>query len=276
LGSGLDGTVIRGLLYPSMSKITNFSEFNAGPTWMESRGPLRLMCNLNDLFTQRFPRTSEDSLAQHLHVIGFCLGKIELLLETIDLDKMEWMYVLDFCNQVALSVPQSSSLQEAQARIAPFSPRSNPFSGKSGNSLLYFMLTELQHPRPVELLHGRVEPSLYDTEIFDPKNELHLLWREHVKSIMNGRRFFATKDGFVGFAPAEAEIGDIVYILASGPVPYIVREAHCHHVEPIPATAQRVSTYAFVGESYVAGVMDANKFMHFVGREDSFDELILC
>ena len=93
---------------------------------------------------------------------------------------------------------------------------------------------------------------------------------------MNGRRFFATKDGFVGFAPAEAEIGDIAYILASGLVPYIVWEAHCHHVELIPATAQRASAYAFVGESYVAGVMDANKFMHFVGREDSFDELILC
>jgi hypothetical protein len=271
---------VRAPLYPIIKSTPNFQQFNAGPSWMEGRGPLRLWYDLNDLFIQRFPQKSEDSLVQHLHVIGYFLGKIDLLLETIDLDNMQWMDVLDFCNQVALSVPKRLSLQSTQARITPFSIGSYYFDVIPGNSLLRSMIVDVGHPRRTELYtelqYELVEPSLYDPRIFDPENKSHLLWGGHVKGIMNGRRFFAINDGFVGFAPAEAEIGDSVYILASGPVPYIVRETHCLHVEPTSTSAKRVPTYAFIGESYVAGVMDANGFMSFVGKQERYDDLILC
>ncbi len=64
-----------------------------------------------------------------------------------------------------------------------------------------------------------------------------------VEFACRGRRYFSTKNGRVGIGPADALPGDIVCIFFSGPTPYIIRPT------------QSVSTYKFLGESYVHGLM---------------------
>ncbi|KAJ3572200.1 hypothetical protein NPX13_g5130 [Xylaria arbuscula] len=56
-----------------------------------------------------------------------------------------------------------------------------------------------------------------------------------------GRRFFKTKRGLFGLAPASARNGDHVVVLFGGKVPFILRDFGLHHL---------------VGESYVHGIMD--------------------
>jgi hypothetical protein len=56
------------------------------------------------------------------------------------------------------------------------------------------------------------------------------------------KRIFARKGGYIGLGPADAQIGDVVVILVGCNVPVILR----------PSSNQ----WRFVGESYVAGIMD--------------------
>jgi hypothetical protein len=56
------------------------------------------------------------------------------------------------------------------------------------------------------------------------------------------KRIFLTKGGYIGLGPADALIGDMVVILVGCNLPVILR----------PSSNQ----WRFVGESYMAGIMD--------------------
>ena len=60
-------------------------------------------------------------------------------------------------------------------------------------------------------------------------------------------RLFFTANGFVGTGPNAVEPGDSIYVLAGGPLPYVLR--------PVPDAAC-VNTFELVGSCYVHGVMD--------------------
>ncbi|KAF0322271.1 heterokaryon incompatibility protein [Colletotrichum asianum] len=57
-----------------------------------------------------------------------------------------------------------------------------------------------------------------------------------------GRRFFITKKGYMGLAPAGAETGDNVVVLFGSHVPFILR-------------GREAGDYEVVGETYVSGIM---------------------
>lgn len=63
------------------------------------------------------------------------------------------------------------------------------------------------------------------------------------KAIICGRSFFVTTRGYFGIGPAEALIGDSVYILCGGPVPHVVRTC-------------KKGDYVLIGECVVPRVMD--------------------
>lgn len=60
-----------------------------------------------------------------------------------------------------------------------------------------------------------------------------------------GRRYFSTKKGYIGIAPADTKPGDVVCIFFSGPTPFIIRPS------------EFVSSYTFLGECYVHGLMNS-------------------
>jgi len=57
-----------------------------------------------------------------------------------------------------------------------------------------------------------------------------------------GRRFFTTKNGYMGLSPSLARIDDIIVILLGGKTPFILRKIGTRG-------------YRFIGERYVQGMM---------------------
>jgi hypothetical protein len=58
-----------------------------------------------------------------------------------------------------------------------------------------------------------------------------------------GRRFFTTKNGYMGLCPSLARIDDQIVILLGGRTPFILRKT-------------KKNRYRFIGECYVHGMMN--------------------
>ena len=67
---------------------------------------------------------------------------------------------------------------------------------------------------------------------------------------VKGRKFVATKCGYMGFCPIQCKKGDVITVLAGGTVPFVFR----------PDESSRKSglegRYTMIGDSYVHGIMD--------------------
>ncbi|KAK0714092.1 hypothetical protein B0T26DRAFT_650377 [Lasiosphaeria miniovina] len=64
---------------------------------------------------------------------------------------------------------------------------------------------------------------------------------------MLGRRLVVTRKGYLGAAPRSAQVGDGVYVLAGGHVPFVLRRDQSGGSAP--------STFWLVGDCYVHGLM---------------------
>lgn len=60
--------------------------------------------------------------------------------------------------------------------------------------------------------------------------------------------FFITHQGYIGVGPEDTQVGDLVYVLFGGEVPFLLRE--------IPESQDRRGTHTYVGHTYVHGIMD--------------------
>jgi len=58
-----------------------------------------------------------------------------------------------------------------------------------------------------------------------------------------------TEKGYIGLAPAKTEPGDRIAVLFGGRVPYILRQNQ-------PDNSTEPTTWTFIGDSYVHGIMD--------------------
>lgn len=63
------------------------------------------------------------------------------------------------------------------------------------------------------------------------------------KRLSNGR-FCVTKRGYLGFAPPEAHLGDVICVLHGGAVPFVLRRTFSHDSE-----------HRLIGECYIHGIM---------------------
>lgn len=80
-------------------------------------------------------------------------------------------------------------------------------------------------------------------------------YEDAVKIAIDGRRFFMSKDGYIGLAPAEARIGDTVCVFFGGNVPYVIRELEVSDKSSSPA-------FELVGPSYLHGANKAEAVRH--------------
>jgi hypothetical protein len=74
--------------------------------------------------------------------------------------------------------------------------------------------------------------------------------RDEMRRIMLHRCLFATKGGYTGFCLETCRVGDEVWLLEQGPVPYILRPVQGSVSDNQPPK------YRFCGECYVHGVME--------------------
>jgi hypothetical protein len=66
--------------------------------------------------------------------------------------------------------------------------------------------------------------------------------KTRIAHMISGRKILVSESGHCGLVPDHAEIGDFICVLLSCDVPVILRQVGDH--------------YAFIGESYVRGLME--------------------
>ena len=71
------------------------------------------------------------------------------------------------------------------------------------------------------------------------------LYLSKMEVVVQDRRFFITRRGFVGLGPPSTQTGDTVYILQGVRLPYLIRPRQ---------RVYRDNTWAFIGETYVDGI----------------------
>lgn len=74
--------------------------------------------------------------------------------------------------------------------------------------------------------------------------------------------FFITHQGYIGVGPEDTRVGDAVYVLFGGSVPFLLRET--------PESQDRRGTHTYVGHTYVHGIMDGE-----VLEQDIPDEQVI-
>ncbi len=79
-----------------------------------------------------------------------------------------------------------------------------------------------------------------------------------------GRRFITTTKGRVGLAPADCKEGDVICVFLGSGVPYVLR--------PNVAGAGESSTFSFVGDCYLYGIMNS-EVLDMLERKDTELEL---
>lgn len=98
-----------------------------------------------------------------------------------------------------------------------------------------------------ELSRGFSMDWSYDVEDISAMSDIQVKKRTwmliDMKQVTFGRRYFRTKGGLMGLAPAAAQPNDTLCVLFGGQVPYVLRE-------------RENNTFEFIGESYVHGMMD--------------------
>lgn len=70
----------------------------------------------------------------------------------------------------------------------------------------------------------------------------------HGSGINPTKTFFVSHQGYIGIGPEDTQVGDIVYVLFGGSVPFLLRDS--------PDAPERRGSHTFVGHTYVHGIMD--------------------
>ncbi|KAK7952817.1 uncharacterized protein PG986_008545 [Apiospora aurea] len=76
-----------------------------------------------------------------------------------------------------------------------------------------------------------------------------------VSTVVNGKRFFVTEKGYVGWGPKSTEVGDSVSVLPGADVPFLVRKL-TGEITPRSDEDGDVVSCTLVGEAYVHGLMN--------------------
>jgi len=75
-------------------------------------------------------------------------------------------------------------------------------------------------------------------------------FRVQIGATLPGRKFAIGGAGYMGLVPAVTEPGDVVAVIPSGSIPYILRM-----IDDTDTETDGVSRYRFVGDSYIHGMM---------------------
>ena len=89
---------------------------------------------------------------------------------------------------------------------------------------------------------------------------------EELRACCGGRRFFITRNGYIGLYPPYAEQGDLVYAVPGLHVPVMLRPGLAER--PSRQSCSGRKTLQYVGECYVHGLMDGEGLSTGAVQED--------
>lgn len=90
----------------------------------------------------------------------------------------------------------------------------------------------------------------------DEINEIAKI-NEATKTATTDRRFFLTKQGYMGLGPKQMEAGDLIAVLVGGHTPFVLRPTEEKEIDSEVGVKQ---CYALDGDCYVHGLMDGEAF----------------
>lgn len=70
----------------------------------------------------------------------------------------------------------------------------------------------------------------------------------HGSGVNPTKTFFVSQQGYIGVGPEDTRVGDVVYVLFGGSVPFLLRD--------LPEVEGIRGSHTFVGHAYVHGIMD--------------------
>jgi hypothetical protein len=100
------------------------------------------------------------------------------------------------------------------------------------------------------------------TELASFESDLGSLEADHVSLLMSlvlyrmrQAKLIITTNGWLGMVPRDTQIGDEIYVLAGGRMPFVLRPSQEKFSPPGSSNSQR-SCHTLVGECYIDGSMD--------------------
>lgn len=154
------------------------------------------------------------------------------------LDGGAWEVFASKCALDGIYVPTGESIGFAYRRLRIFDKNSGEGNRRSRKS----PPTEIEPPKPETL-------SYNGSNIFGPSGGTAMA----ILRSTSRKRLFRTDTGYLGLAHRSCQIGDQVYVLMGGDMPYVLRSLGGNF-------------YGFGGESHVHGIMDGEMLALAMGR----------
>jgi hypothetical protein len=112
-------------------------------------------------------------------------------------------------------------------------------------------------------------------------------FHQSVRGAISNRRFFVTREGYLGLGPNALQVGDEVYVINGSNVPFVLRKSDRSNLDRQPEDKSQTilfPMFRLIGDCYVHNFMDGEachnggKFLLFYADErgDSNRLLELC
>jgi hypothetical protein len=118
---------------------------------------------------------------------------------------------------------------------------------KNGLAYLYRLFLDNEDQRTVFVSRSGMGQTAMNWLKNASENGEPEVYTAMVQNFCYSRTFFITSGGRMGIGPADSMQGDAIAVIPGGAVPYVIRN---------DATTPSGSAWAFVGESYISGLMD--------------------
>ena len=93
--------------------------------------------------------------------------------------------------------------------------------------------------------------------MLDNEGDISFLYTRTLPAVCMLRRFYMTSKGYMGIGPVDVRIGDQVYVLVGGNVPFLLRHQDGGTDGSNPS---KVCGWELVGDCYLHGIMDGEAF----------------
>ncbi|KAK3319764.1 heterokaryon incompatibility protein-domain-containing protein [Cercophora scortea] len=174
--------------------------------------------------------------------IGRCFDDVDKTLETI----LEWRDIMNRAGELnhGIVYPRGGTYQEAFWRVMTVD----------------FVL--LRNGRRFDWRRANASDKAQWREEWGPNIKRAL--KQLLPS--EGSWFFTTRTGMIGVCHSKVEVGDAVYVLLGGRMPFVLRPSRGHEEGTDPPR------YEYVGQTYVHGIMDGEVIRE--GREPQWIALV--
>ncbi|KAI8944090.1 HET-domain-containing protein [Xylaria longipes] len=228
---------------------------------------------------------SRSDEAGSLRVSGIAFDTVEKISPLISMPEFDTTTIIRFgriaLNTLDMITPSLSEIDDAaevirewrnMARVEEEPDRPYPSGGTILDAFWRTLCLDVSSRRPTENIRKRAgpedrkdhdhfwlfsllliydEPSIYRL-VDDPQKSEVLGFTGHILESIICRRFFFSKNGYMGLAPDGIQQGDMICVLAGGHVQFILRRAGTASANS-PET-EVVCT--ILGEAYLHGIMD--------------------